>query len=180
MSPTMAELKKMLMTQQGLDPARHEHLPEADNIRDKEARRFSAEATLRSLEWPLSPKEVKTCKDCGNNFLTEYHSVAYCNDLCRKSTLAKYGIDWRNEPLKRSYGGMTPPGIITPDALEAMATILRQANYTVLNPHVVEVALPEDSEKKEQPQTQQKNEIQHEPEIKPDKEDSGEFDFFDF
>ena len=74
-------LQKMLMEQMGKDPAHFVEEPFNDNERAQDERKFSAEATLRNLQWPSTPREVRTCKGCGNNFLTEYHSVAYCSSL---------------------------------------------------------------------------------------------------
>lgn len=169
-SKKIKELQKLLLEQLGKNPDNYIEIPEADNERSRDERKFSAEATLRSLQWPNSTKVSRECKECGFMFLTEYHSVAYCSNLCRKSKLSKYGIDWSDKPLKHSYGGMTPPGIIPPDALEAMADILRQAKYTVLSPQGVEVALPEPEERtypKELSQTQMPYETPKQQEIKP-------------
>lgn len=177
-SANMKRLQEMLLKQLGKDPAHHVEEPFNDNERGQDERKFSAEATLRGLQWPDTPKVLRTCKGCGFNFLSEYHSVAYCSTLCRKDQLKRYGIDWKDQPLKNSYGGMTPPGIIPPDALEAMAVVLKQAGYTVLNPHEVVVSLPEDSEKIEPVQIQTKNETQEIQEIKPQQEDFYELDPF--
>ena len=174
----MKMLQKMLLEQMGKDPDNHIEEPFNDNERAQDERKFSAEATLRNLQWPATQREVRTCKGCGHNFLTEYHSVAYCSSLCRKEQLRRYGIDWSDKPLKHSYGGMTPPGIIPPDALNAMAEVLKSAGYKVLNPHEVVVVLPEDSPTIEPDQTQTKNEIQEQPEIKQSSAESFEFDFF--
>lgn len=177
-SANMKRLQEMLMQQLGKDPAHYVEEPFNDNERGMDERKFTAEATLRNLQWPHSPKELRTCKGCGNNFFTEYHSVAYCSTLCRKSELKRYGIDYSDKPLKHSYGGMTPPGIIPPDALESMALVLKQAGYTVLNPHEVIVALPEDSPTIEPDQIQTKNEIQDVLEITQRQEDFDELDPF--
>lgn len=173
----MKMLQKMLLEQMGKNPDNYVEEPFNDNERAQDERKFSAEATLRNLQWPATQRELRTCKGCGHNFLTEYHSVAYCSSLCRKEQLKRYGIDWSDKPLKHSYGGMTPPGIIPPDALNAMAEVLKSAGYTVLNPHEVVVSLPEDSEKIEPVQIQTMNEI---PEQLPKKQNEEVHDEFDF
>lgn len=132
----MLELKRQLMIQQGLNPDHTVEVPELDTESEKERARLNAEATLRHLNWPLSPRVNKRCKACGFYFVTEYASVAYCGALCAKETLARYGISWSDKPLKDHYGGMQPPGLITPDALRSMAEVLRLTGYTVIDPDI--------------------------------------------
>lgn len=139
----MEELGRLLMIQQGKNPDHLIPIAELDTEPEKERARLNAEATLRHLDWPLSPRVNKRCKSCGFYFVTEYASVAYCGALCAKETLARYGISWSDKPLKEHYGGMQPPGIITPDALAAMAKVLELTGYKVTPPDTENITASE-------------------------------------
>lgn len=58
---------------------------------------YEAEAVLLFLEKPAR-FAFKPCKRCNEMFGTNYRSVAYCSDNCRKKSLAKIGIRW--DPTK--------------------------------------------------------------------------------
>lgn len=106
----------------------------------KEMNTLAAEYTLLSLNWPLVERVRKDCSllSCGKTFLTDYKSVGYCSNRCRIEALKKYGLAWFDKSARNQWGGMQPPGIIPPDALEAMATVLRQAGYEVVGNEVNE------------------------------------------
>jgi len=89
---------------------------------------LQAEATLKSLQYPMTPQEVKKCKreDCGDLFRTPYQSVAYCSDYCRGEELAKsFGIKWIADQYESKneielWMGQVPPALIPASALAVM------------------------------------------------------------
>lgn len=105
-----------------------------ETIAAKEMNSLSAEATLISLKWPELERVRKDCLSCGRRFLTDYLSVAYCSDKCRALELDRYGLDWSNKTARQRWGGYQPPGLIPPDALEAMAKVLKLAGFQVQGP----------------------------------------------
>lgn len=176
-------LSRLLLAQEGLNPDEHLIDPEEETVAAKERKKLGAEATLRHLIYPAIPFLTKDCKTCGHRFTTDYYSVAYCSNPCAKEALRYYGIDWEDKPLRKHYGGAQPPGIITPDALEAMANLLKRAGYDVRRPS--EISSSEQSEAVEPQrieliQIQTKSEILDVPIEKQSLEDSFEDLLADF
>lgn len=87
-----------------------------------------AEATLKSLVYPMTPQEVRKCKreECGDLFRTPYQSVAYCSDYCRADELGKkFGIEYIADQYESKneielWMGQVPPAIIPSSALAVM------------------------------------------------------------
>jgi hypothetical protein len=87
-----------------------------------------AEHVLLSLEYPALAGVPKLCKECNAPFTTRYPSVGYCGDMCRASALRKRGIIWwaKGTTEQEKWGGRIPPGMIPPEALRAMKTIVNR------------------------------------------------------
>lgn len=88
---------------------------------------LQAEATLKSLAYPLTPQVVKVCKleSCKELFRTPYESVAYCSDFCRMTGLAGYGIQWIEDQYSTKneielWMGQVPPALIPESVLAVM------------------------------------------------------------
>lgn len=88
---------------------------------------LQAEATLKSLSYPLTPQVVRVCKleSCKDLFRTPYESVAYCSDFCRMEALTAVGMNWIDDQWSSKneielWMGQVPPAIIPESILSVM------------------------------------------------------------
>lgn len=95
---------------------------------------LQAEATLKSLQYPLTPQVVKVCKleSCKELFRTPYESVAYCSDYCRKESLASFGIEWIDDQYSSKneielWMGQVPPALIPESVLAVMKYLVHDS-----------------------------------------------------
>jgi hypothetical protein len=133
-----------LLAKHGVDKKEFDILPDAEEKKDPpEHVRFRGEAVLYALEYPLSPRITRECKECKEPFLTVYKGWAYCCNECAITHLKKYfGIAWRpNRELSRERwerGG--EPRTIPLKALQAMKAIVAQAEadlgYSIALPEI--------------------------------------------
>lgn len=109
----------------------------------REMATLQAEHVLLSLEYPELAGLPKLCKECNSPFTTRYPAVGYCGDLCRAAALRKRGIIWwaKGTTEQEKWGGRIPPGMIPPDALRAMKTILNRVELETGHP--VQTTLPD-------------------------------------
>lgn len=120
-----------LLAKVGANKAEFDMLPDAEEKKDPPERvRFRGEAVLYALEYPLSPRITRKCKECKEPFLTVYKGWAYCGNACAVLHLKKYfGLAWRpNRDLnleRWERGGETKT--ISLKALQAMKAIVAQA-----------------------------------------------------
>lgn len=95
---------------------------------------YTAEAVLMFLQQPARFM-FKNCKreECGEQFGTNYRSVAYCSDNCRIKKLKAIGILWDpSKKLEERWGG-EPPLLISPEALRVLVS-LSQAQQVYVEP----------------------------------------------
>jgi hypothetical protein len=130
--PTAVDKKVAeLLAKAGVNKKEFDSLPdEAEKKDPPEHIRFRGEAVLYALEYPLSPRVTRECKECKEPFLTVYKGWAYCSNACCTTHLKKYfGLAWRPNAEKRKErwerGGET--GTIPLKALQAMKMIVAQA-----------------------------------------------------
>jgi len=112
--------------------------PAVKNIDIKEAvaeastktvsKHFEAEAVLSFLHKPSGwLLKLFNREECGQPFGTNYKSVGYCSDNCRSKDLAKSGIHWNPHKSPEERWGGEPPLLIPPEAILAMANLLRKS-----------------------------------------------------
>ena len=68
----------------------------------------------------------RVCKICGRAFVASYRYVSLCSTTCRKKEMEHLGLRWdptRTVEQKYTDLGIEPPGIIPPDALQALIRI---------------------------------------------------------
>lgn len=91
---------------------------------------FRGEGVLYALEYPLSPRVTKVCKQCKNPFLANYNGTAHCSQECLVRNLREhFGIAWvpnQKSKLER-WQIKAPPAVIPLAALQAMKVIVAQA-----------------------------------------------------
>ena len=120
-----------LLAKHGASKEEFDMLPDGEEKKDPpEHVRFRGEAVLYALEYPLSPRITRECKECKEPFLTAYKGWAYCGNSCATIHLKRhFGLAWRpNRELSRERwerGGET--GTIPLKALQAMKAIVAQA-----------------------------------------------------
>lgn len=97
-------------------------------------RTMQAEGILHALnmqEYPERPMASRKCKDCNEVFRTSYKSNAYCSDLCRRSGLKSFGIDWNHRYNTKSevdeWAGRVPPYTVPPEVLRIMKYLVLEA-----------------------------------------------------
>ena len=141
--PTMAKLEKVLGVKFDPDAMKKMmgNLPKDSKL----GATMKMEATISSLLHPEKSRISKVCKnpECGDAFMTLYHSVAYCSDQCRREVLAaQFGI----EAVEKNYiekmqndnlwGGTEYPQIIDMKFLSVMKylveTVEAQTGQTVV------------------------------------------------
>lgn len=90
---------------------------------------LEAEGILLTLQSAKRTIQVKACKECGEQFGTNYKYVAYCSNACRALALRKLSIKW--DPLKKEeqrWGSESNPSqlpiIISKSALEQLRRIV--------------------------------------------------------
>lgn len=133
-----------LLAKHGVAKEEFDMLPDAEEKKDPPAHvRFRGEAVLYALEYPLSPRITRECKECKEPFLTVYKGWAYCGNSCAVTHLKKYfGLAWRpNRELNRERwerDGQTKT--IPLKALQAMKMIVAQAEadlgYSLVLPEI--------------------------------------------
>lgn len=132
----------------GRKPKPTETVAPAPVVRDKNEEAAN-ELILRSLWRPGSIRIVK-CKQCTQEFGTNYYSVAYCSRECRAAALADMGLDYDYEkPEGLRYDGHVPPTTIPPEdliRLKEWARVLLQMEKPSQPPTKDQLALslPED------------------------------------
>jgi hypothetical protein len=100
---------------------------------------FRGQAVLRSLEFPSEERLTKVCKneDCGNVFVSNYHSVAYCSVLCMEIKLKKhFGLAWTPHARikKERWEVRAEPEMIPMRALQAMKMIVARVEADLGRP----------------------------------------------
>lgn len=100
---------------------------------------FRGQAVLRSLEFPSEERLTKVCKneDCGNVFVSNYHSVAYCSVLCMEIKLKKhFGLAWTPHARikKERWEVRAEPEMIPMRALQAMKMIVARVEADLGHP----------------------------------------------
>lgn len=133
-----------LLAKHGVKKEEFDTLPDAGEKKDPpEMVRFRGEAVLYALEYPLSPRITRKCKECEEPFLTVYKGWAYCSNECCVTHLKKFfGLSWRPNLQMRQErwerGGAT--GTIPLKALQAMKAIVAQAEadlgYSIALPEI--------------------------------------------
>lgn len=78
---------------------------------------YEAEGLLLFLEKPAR-FAFKPCKRCNEMFGTNYRSVAYCSDNCRKRSLAEIGIRWDPSKSPEERWSGEPPIILPPSVVK--------------------------------------------------------------
>jgi hypothetical protein len=66
---------------------------------------------------------IKTCKNCGHEFAANYKYISFCSNPCRQSAMDAIGLGWnpeRSEDERWEAIGIEKPGIVPPEALEAL------------------------------------------------------------
>lgn len=81
---------------------------------------LEVDAVLTSLHYPHRML-VKTCRLCGNSFVTNYCAVGYCSHSCRTKELANFGIEWVHDG-KPVWGKHEPPLIISFEVVKRLRT----------------------------------------------------------
>lgn len=100
---------------------------------------FRGQAVLRSLEFPSEERLTKVCKhkECGNVFVSNYHSVAYCSVLCMEIELKKhFGLAWTPHARikKERWEVRAEPEMIPMKALQAMKMIVARVEADLGRP----------------------------------------------
>jgi hypothetical protein len=100
---------------------------------------FRGQAVLRSLEFPSEERLTKVCKykECGNVFVSNYHSVAYCSVLCMEIELKKhFGLAWTPHARikKERWEVRAEPEMIPMKALQAMKMIVARVEADLGHP----------------------------------------------
>ncbi|USL89113.1 hypothetical protein SEA_CASSEROLE_31 [Arthrobacter phage Casserole] len=120
-----------LLAKYGVSQTEFETMPDAEEKKDSPERvAFRGEAVLYALEFPLSPRITKVCKECKDPFSSYYKAVAYCSQECTIRALrAHFGINWKpNRELKKErWETRGEPRLIPLKALQAMKAIVAQA-----------------------------------------------------
>lgn len=120
-----------LLAKHGVDKKEFDILPDEDEKKDPpEQVRFRGEAVLYALEYPLSPRITRVCKECKEPFLATYKGWAYCSNACATTHLKKYfGLAWRpnREQNRERWERDGYTGTIPLKALQAMKAIVAQA-----------------------------------------------------
>lgn len=133
-----------LLAKHGVAKEEFDMLPDDEEKKDPpEHVRFRGEAVLYAMEYPLSPRITRECKECKEPFLALYKGWAYCSNGCSVTHLKKcFGLSWRpNRELQRERwerGGET--ATIPLKALQAMKAIVAQAEadlgYSIVLPEI--------------------------------------------
>jgi hypothetical protein len=134
-----------LLAKHGVKKEEFDILPDEEEKKDPPERvRFRGEAVLYALEYPLSPRVTKRCKECNEPFLTLYKSVGYCGNECAVIHLRKhFGIAWRpsRDRRKEKWEIQAEPKTIPLKALQAMKAIVAQAEadlgYSIALPEIL-------------------------------------------
>lgn len=134
-----------LLAKHGVKKEDFDILPDEEEKKDPPERvRFRGEAVLYALEYPLSPRVTRTCKECGEPFLTLYKSVGYCGNECAIINLRKhFGLAWRpnRDKRKEKWEIQSEPKTIPLKALQAMKAIVAQAEadlgYSIVLPEIL-------------------------------------------
>lgn len=120
-----------LLAKYGVSQTEFEVMPDAEEKKDPPERvAFRGEAVLYALEYPLSPRITKVCKECKDPFSSYYKAVAYCSQDCTIRALRRhFGINWKpNRELKKErWETRGEPRLIPLKALQAMKAIVAQA-----------------------------------------------------
>ena len=120
-----------LLAKYGVSQTDFETMPDAEEKKDSPERvAFRGEGVLYALEFPLSPRITKVCKECRDPFLSYYKAVAYCSQECTIRALrTHFGINWKpNRELKKErWETRGEPRLIPLKALQAMKAIVAQA-----------------------------------------------------
>jgi hypothetical protein len=127
----VAKLAKLL----NLNVSDTEIKESARDIRAKTPPKYLlTEHCIRYLERPEAYLK-KQCKgpNCNEWFVTSYHAVAYCSDLCRKRRLAELGVDYNPsaKSLEERWGGEPP--MVLPTALTDILDAKRKTPQPVEN-----------------------------------------------
>ena len=100
---------------------------------------MQAEGVLLFLQKPLH-FITKKCKECEEDFLTNYRSVAYCSDSHRAKALRRDGIQWTPYKKAEERWGGEPPLVIPP---EARKRLVKMAQYLLSTEFEQESQSPE-------------------------------------
>lgn len=131
-------------------------------------------SVLRSLTWPHDQLVSVKCWECKHVFLTNYRANVYCSQQCYKDGLEKRGLVWRpDRTLAEQWGGMEPPLMIPPGAIEAMRRLVDLADQGMIQ----ESESPKQDYVEEQltPEPEVSDDLpipSNDPDIQPEPEDS--------
>lgn len=98
---------------------------------------FHGQAVLRSLEHPTETRLTKVCKECGDPFTSNYHSVAYCSTLCCEIACKRdFGLAWtpHSRIKKQKWEVRAEPEIVSLQALKAMKLIVAKVEADLGRP----------------------------------------------
>lgn len=133
-----------LLAKHGASKEDFDILPDPDEKKDPpELVQFRGEAVLYALEFPLSPRVTKVCKQCEEPFQSYYKSVGWCSQECRIRALREhFGLSWspNRELKKEKWEVRAEPRTIPLKALQAMKAIVAQAEadlgYSLVLPEI--------------------------------------------
>ena len=155
-----------LLAAQGIDLSHNDTLKEKVEVEEAQRehpkhfrnlaknREMEAEGALFFLK--MTPKHALTrsCRreKCDNKFLTNYLSISYCSNECRRLDLQEnFAIKW-NEQLAEEQWGIYEPGLtLSGPVVNVMIKLLERLGYTVTKPETPEQNHPETTNPQSEP-----------------------------
>lgn len=117
------------------EEAQREHPKHFRNLAKN--REMEAEGALFFLRMTPSKALIKRCRyeHCQSKFMTNYNSISYCCNDCRRLDLKQnFAIKW-NDQLAEEQWGIYEPGLsLTGPAIKAMISVLERLGYSVQSP----------------------------------------------
>lgn len=118
-----------------VEEAQREHPRHFQNL--SKNRMMEAEGALFFMKMTPSRSVNKTCRreSCDNVFLTNYLSISYCSNECRRDDLKEnFGIQW-NEKLAEEQWGIYEPGLqLSGPVVNIMVKLLERMGFQVIRP----------------------------------------------
>lgn len=100
-----------------------------------------AEAVIAYVD---APKQFtpRLCRECQSQFLTDYGSVAFCSDRCRKAHLESLGIRWDYQKSQYERWSGRIPLVIGPEALRVLQEVSQHAAMSAPSIDVLDESSP--------------------------------------
>lgn len=143
-----------------IEEAQREHPRHFQNL--SKNRMMEAEGALYFLK--LNPKKAlsRTCRreNCDNMFMTNYLSVSYCSNDCRRIDLEEnFAIKW-NDQLAEEQWGIYEPGLnLTGQVVNVMIELIERMGYQVIKPQSDQENSDPISEEASEEEDSPKNEV---------------------